>query len=181
MATTLAGEPGREARGLVEEVEEGSGLAPPRGDCWGTCSGIGTRAMGATTEAGEEDITEAGVDGEEDIIEAGGVVEARLDFRGDLPPPVEPGQLRVLVGPEEDSLDLCGGCCDINVFWCLNLLENKFQFNNYSSSLRAHVKHQCILYTMIRLRRAKHYISTYRFDLILKWNHYSLALQYGKQ
>ena len=44
------------------------------------------------------------VDGEEDIIEAGGVVEPLLDFRGDLPPPVEPGQLQdVEVQPSEEQ------------------------------------------------------------------------------
>ena len=106
MATTLAGELDREALGLVEVVG-GSGLGQPREDCWATCSVTGTRDMGVTTEAGEEDTTEAGEDGAEVIIEAGVVVEHQLDFRVDPRPRVEPGQLRDLVGPGGDRLDFC--------------------------------------------------------------------------
>ena len=97
-ATTLVGEPDREARGLAEVVG-GSGLGLPREDCWATCSVTGTRDMGVTTEAG--------VDGAEVIIEAGVVVEHQLDFRVDPRPLVDPGQLRDLVGPGGDRLDFC--------------------------------------------------------------------------
>merc|ERR1711874_229012 len=87
------------------------------GDCWATCSVTGTRGTGATTEAGAEDTTEAGVAGAEDITEAGVVVEHQLDFRVDPRPPAEPGQLRDLVGLEGDRLEFCEVyCCDISLF-----------------------------------------------------------------
>ena len=108
-ATTLVGELGSEALGLVVVVGA-SGLEQPLGDCWVTCSVTETPDTGDTTEDGEagaEDITEDGEAGAEVIIEAGVEVEPQLDFRGEPRPPVGPGQLLDLEGRGGDRLDLC--------------------------------------------------------------------------